>query len=294
MSRYFEAVQISDGVWAAIAKDPVWAMANAGFVDLGGQTLVFDTGFSPHAAKELRQAAEDLTQNRVAFLVNSHHHTDHVLGNQVFADAQIVAATQTKTLMQARLPRLVQEFSQLPQAILNAKAQKPTTAWEENLYALELAELEALLEMAPTFTPTLPNFGFDHTLEIEGSQRSVRLRTFGAGHTACDSVLLVDEVLFAGDLVLNQHLAFVAHGDPTAWQQRLGDLASLEFKKIVPGHGEVCTPSAIATMQAHLLELQEIAETTPDITTAQPPTHWLEWGLPASFRANMQFLHSRA
>jgi cyclase len=293
MSHYFEFAPIADGVWAALAKDPVWAMANAGFVDLGGQTLVFDAGFSPHAAKELRQAAEDLTQNRVVFLVNSHHHTDHVLGNQVFADAQIVAATETKTLMQKRLGRLAQELAQLPQAILQAKAQKPTSTWEEHLYALELAELEALLEMAPLLTPTPPNLGFNHTLEIQGSQRSVKIQSFGAGHTACDSVLLVDDVLFAGDLVLDQHLAFMAQGDPMAWQQRLADLAQLGFRQLVPGHGQVCTPSALATMQAHLFEMQEIAKNTTEISTAQPPLHWLNWGLPASFRANMQFLQTR-
>jgi cyclase len=52
-----------------------------GLVDLGGEILVFDTSWTPAAAREL------LGLGPVRWVVNSHWHGDHVRGNQVFEGA---------------------------------------------------------------------------------------------------------------------------------------------------------------------------------------------------------------
>jgi cyclase len=60
-SEHFELERLADGVYAAIATVDGAAYGNAGIVDLGEQTLVFDTFDSPRAADDLRVAAETLT-----------------------------------------------------------------------------------------------------------------------------------------------------------------------------------------------------------------------------------------
>ena len=73
-SRYFTLERIGDGAYAAIAIAGQGAMGNAGVVDLGGATLVFDTMLSLAAARDLRSVAEQLTRQRVRYAINSHHH----------------------------------------------------------------------------------------------------------------------------------------------------------------------------------------------------------------------------
>jgi cyclase len=287
---YFSLEQVADGVWAAIAQDPIFAMSNAAIIDLGDKTLVFDSSMSPIAALELRNLAEEITQKPVSYLVNSHHHLDHCLGNQVFADCTIISSDITKNLMQARFARLgIENFTQ---AILLLQKQVAITPWDKNLLALEIAELEMLQGL--DFKPTLPSLTFSNSLELVGSKRTAKIQTFGVGHTALDAVLSVDNVLITGDLVLDQNLAFMAHGDPQSWLERLTDLEQIQgMVHLIPGHGAVGKTSLFEDIRLQLLEMIALGKLEQNIATAQPPADWLEWGLPASYRANLEFLSTK-
>ena len=93
-TRHFTLRQLADGVYAAIHQERGWAVSNAGLVDLGGETLLFDTFMTPAAAQELRQVAEELMQQPVTYVVNSHYHNDHIWGNQVFrANTEIISTS---------------------------------------------------------------------------------------------------------------------------------------------------------------------------------------------------------
>ncbi|MEY4532041.1 MAG: hypothetical protein RLZZ156_2764, partial [Deinococcota bacterium] len=163
--------------------------------------------------------------------------------------------------------------------------------WEKNLLALELAELEMLQAFMHNFKPTLPSLTFSDSIELIGSKRTAKIQTFGVGHTASDAVLTVEEVLMAGDLVLNQHLAFMAHGNPQSWLERLTDLSQIQgIVQIIPGHGAVGQTNLVAAMRQQLLEMITLGNTVQNFAIAQPPSYWLEWGLPASYRANLEFL----
>jgi glyoxylase-like metal-dependent hydrolase (beta-lactamase superfamily II) len=90
-SPYFHIEQLADGVYAALVREGSGALGNAGIIDLGDETVLFDTMLTPGAAFDLRAAAEQLTRHRIRYVVNSHWHRDHVYGNQVFTDADIIS-----------------------------------------------------------------------------------------------------------------------------------------------------------------------------------------------------------
>jgi cyclase len=285
---------VADGVWAALSQDPIYAMSNAAIIDLGDKTLIFDSSMSAIAALELRQFAEEVTQKPVSYLVNSHHHLDHCLGNQVFADCLIIASHTTRDFMQARFARLIAESNHLTEALQTMQTQVARTPWEKNLLALELAELEMFQNLMPNFKATLPSLTFSQSLEITGSQRTVQLQTFGAGHTILDTVLITDDLLITGDLVLNKNIGFMGYEDPTEWLKRLNDLEGLDgIRHVIPGHGAVGHFSLIADMRQQLLEMIALGQSIEDVSTAQPPEPWLEYGLPASYRANLSLLQSK-
>ena len=280
-------------------------MSNAGIIDLGGQTLVWDTGTSPRAAIELKRVAEELTGRPVGLVVNSHHHLDHSLGNQVFAGSSILSTSITRDLMRARFEQLLEEVKEFPEWIAHTKTQLETVTDDFQRRALEfdLSEMLMLQEFMPNFKPTLPTITFEASLEFHGTGfnglgRTARAISFGAGHTGSDTVLHLPEdgILFTGDLVLVDHIPCVGHGDPEAWQERITDLESLEsITQIVPGHGPVATRDAISKMRETLLEMTALADVsdTNALEKVQVPEAWREWGLPSGFRGNLEFLFSK-
>jgi cyclase len=299
-SKFFKPEQIAHRVWAVISSDPTWMMSNAGIIDLGGQTLLWDTGTSPRAAIELKRVAEELTGRDVGIVINSHHHLDHSLGNQVFSASSIVSTRITRELMRARFEQLLEELKEFPEWIAQTKTKLETVTDDFARRALEfdLAEMLMLQEFVPNFKATLPTVTFETSLEFHGNARVARALSFGAGHTGSDTVLHLPEdgILFAGDLVLVEHVPWVGHGDPEAWQARITDLESLEpVTQIVPGHGPVATRDSLSKMRETLLEMIALAD-VPDaaaLERVQVPEAWREWGLPSGFRGNLQFLFDR-
>ncbi len=84
-SEHFQLQEIARGVYAAIGTPGGAAHSNAGIVDLGDQTLIFDTFETALAAEDLRVAAEHLTGRPATCVIISHAHADHWCGNQAFA-----------------------------------------------------------------------------------------------------------------------------------------------------------------------------------------------------------------
>lgn len=136
---FFELQEVADGVYAAIVVDGAGALGNAGFVNLGEETLVFDTFLSPQAAQVLRAEAERMTGNQIAYVVNSHFHGDHTYGNQVFADATILSTERTRELF-------LEANKQLPdpsefEAYFAAQEQRAATEQDERKRRAILTDL---------------------------------------------------------------------------------------------------------------------------------------------------------
>src|SRR5215210_2719213 len=85
----FEVVKVADGVYAAIRKEPpgLTVNANSVFIINDQDVVVVDTTLTPGTAKELLAALRRLTSKPVKYVVNTHWHDDHIMGNQVFRDA---------------------------------------------------------------------------------------------------------------------------------------------------------------------------------------------------------------
>src|SRR5262249_13826985 len=104
--------RVADGVFASVAEQGDVAVGNAGFVALGGETLVFDTPMSLHAARRLREAAEAHGTARTVLL--SHWHGDHVYGAAEFESAHVVATDRTAELMHERTSARLAQLKQTP------------------------------------------------------------------------------------------------------------------------------------------------------------------------------------
>jgi glyoxylase-like metal-dependent hydrolase (beta-lactamase superfamily II) len=261
---HFPLEQVADGAWAAIADSDL-AAGNAGLVDLGGETLVFDTSWTPAAARELLAAAT----GPVRWVVNSHWHGDHVRGNQVFEGATIVSTRATRELIATRD---AERLAGLRQELETTEDVPP-----------EIVEAVAEIE------PRLPDEVFDERRSFGRAE----LVTYGGGHTSSDAFLhLADAgVLFAADLVLVRSHAWMGDGHPQAWLGILDRLAGLDFDVLVPGHGDVGGRSDLDDFRAYLTDILAAAEEHG--AHAPIPERYRDWAFEDGWARNLAFLTGR-
>ncbi|MGR4043971.1 quinoprotein relay system zinc metallohydrolase 1 [Pseudomonas sp. JDS08PS003] len=222
--------QIAAGTWLLEGSTDNFAKANGGnivntaFIVTDSGVVVIDSGPSKRYGEALRQAIAATTDKPVIQLLLTHHHPDHVLGNQAFSDVPIGALAGTTALLRQQ-----------------------GDAMAENLYRMVGDWMRGTEVVLPTqvLEPGV--------LEVGGH----RLRLLGlSGHTGADLAILDENtgVLFAGDLVFYQR-ALTTPNSPglEAWLKDLDTLQGLSWKLIVPGHGPVASDAApFAQMRDYL------------------------------------------
>lgn len=187
-------------------------IVNAAFIVTDHGVVVMDTGPSFAYGKVLRAAVASVTDKPVIQVLLTHHHPDHVLGNQAFDDVPIAALAGTKKLLQEQGNYMAENmYRVVGDAMRGTEVLLPTQIIEEGL------------------------------MEIGG--HPLRLLSL-TGHTGADLAILDERtgVLFAGDLVFYQR-ALATPNTPglAAWLTDIDTLEKLPWKLIVPGHGPLAT-----------------------------------------------------
>ena len=252
-SKHFQIERLVDGVYVAVSSEQGYAICNAGIVDIGDKTIVFDTFISPEAAKDLLEAAEQLTSHKVTRVVNSHYHEDHIRGNQVFSpDVDIISTVWTREAIAQNEPKEISwEKENVPQRIIEAQSRLGVEKDPKRLRELAflIVYYRAMSESHPKLKTRLPNIVFEHKLVIYGTQRTVELLPF-AGHTASDVILYLPEekIAFMSDLLFINIHPYLPSGFPADWKQSLSKIEALGIQTAVPGHGPVGRSADLSLM----------------------------------------------
>ncbi|MGI8825307.1 MAG: MBL fold metallo-hydrolase [Chloroflexota bacterium] len=275
-------------------------------VDLGDRTLIFDTFLIPRAADELRAAAEALTGRPVEWVINSHEHYDHVLGNQVFAPtADIYATDRTRVLLAEYGPADLAEVTDNPQSHLHGletRLQEEQTERGRAFLERDLAEARAWVDALPDIDLRVPNVTFDERITLHGSQRSAELATYGGGHTESDAFLYLpqDRIAFLGDLLVVHAQPGFMTGDSEEWARILGQIEELDFDVAVPGHGPLGRKADCSLLREYICMVQrmtrEVADRGGSVEEAASislPPPFDQWDAPHAFRMNVEHLFGR-
>jgi glyoxylase-like metal-dependent hydrolase (beta-lactamase superfamily II) len=249
----FTLQTLAPGVHAVIGSWQTGSVANSGIVDLGDRTLVFDTFMTVPAARELQQAALELTGRPATWVINSHPHPDHIHGNIVFGDeATIIATSATREdLLKTGHRWLEDTRSDMLKGLEAAKGQPMAAMFQRILDGLPSAD-----------QLRFPTVAFDKRLSLHGTARRAELITFGGGHSPSDMLMwLPDErILFTADVVVSGGHPLLVHGDAKGWLQILDEINGLGAEIIVPGHGLVQGADATAMVRQYITDLLGLAE----------------------------------
>jgi quinoprotein relay system zinc metallohydrolase 2 len=220
-------VYVHAGAQAEASPDNAGAIANVGFIVGSRCVAVIDTGGSPAVGRALRAAIRAVTPLPVCYVVNSHVHPDHVLGNAAFvADRpEFVGHAKLAAAMAAR----GRVYVAAAQRVLGAAA--------------------ADAEIIP------PTRAITDRATLDLGDRALELRAWPTAHTDHDLTVFDQRTgtLWLADLLFIERIP-VIDGSLRGWLEVLGDLKGVTARLVVPGHGNVARdwPAASAAQERYL------------------------------------------
>jgi cyclase len=205
--------------------------ANVGFIVTGEGVILIDTPMLPSDARAWLAEITKRTNQKIIYIINTDHHRGHIIGDQYFPMATVIAheyawknmksygdsfRTRLLNLYRDRMPEAVEE-------------------WKQNL---------AIVEPEITYT--------GRTIFYKGD-KEIHIIPVG-GHTRATSVVYLptDNLIFAGDLVVTDRPPFLSQSNTKRWLQALTYLRKLNYDVMIPGHGEPCGKEATDKMSDFL------------------------------------------
>ena len=264
----FDFKKVADGIYGAIAKPTAMLNCNAAIIVNRDHVLVVDTHSKPSAAKALiTQIRDEITQLPVRYVVDSHLHGDHAMGNEAYPEVfggnvEVISSLKTREWMEKLgVSRLKESIDSVPQQVAALRS-KLETSKDESERAILKAHIEGLEEYRKEMTPpriTLPSMTFERRLVLHRGGREVHLIFLGRAHTAGDVVAFVpsERVIATGDL-MHGLLPYMGDGFPDEWPNTLKALEALEFDRVIPGHGSIQDgKSVLSQFRGYVEEITE-------------------------------------
>ena len=308
VSQNFIVEKIADGVYACIHKIGGKAICNAGIIDIGDGTIIFDTFLSPDAAGELPSLVKKLKLPPITYVINSHWHNDHIRGNQIFSkEVDIISTKKTAELIIINEPKEIaaektyapKQVAHLDSLLNNYQGDHTDRAYQTLLmwhgYFAALTENEIL-------ETRLPNVFIDKEKTIKGSKRNAKLLCYGGGHTESDLILYLpeDKIVFTADLVFIGMHPYLADGYIEDWKNYLTAIEDLEIEKLVPGHGNIGNANDLHMMKAYLEmvedQVQKMIDKGLSVTAADSisaPEPFSDWWFDSFFTMNLRFMYKQ-
>lgn len=224
------------GVNGAMFHDP--NIANSSFIIGTNAVAVIDSGGSPEEGQALLCAIRKVTELPIAYVITTHVHPDHQLGNITFR--------QHTAAVFIGHPKLPQATALLGPTYVD-RYNTATTDHDK----MQLNDL------------TAPDLLVENSLKVDLGERILRITAIKQAHTNNDLIVLDESsgTLWLGDLLFSDHIPVLGgSGSVNGWLATLNSLGQISgVKQYVPGHGPVQTPetAAIALEAAYLEQVRD-------------------------------------
>ncbi|RKZ98701.1 MAG: quinoprotein relay system zinc metallohydrolase 2 [Gammaproteobacteria bacterium] len=200
------------GVHEDASEKNIGAIANVGFIIGERCVAVIDSGGSYLEGTYLRQAIKKHTDLPICYVINTHVHPDHLLGNAAFKD------DTPEYIGHEKLP-----------AALAAREDYFARVFEDTLGSA-YAGTEFI---APTMTVRI-----GQPVTIDLGNRPLTLTAYTTSHTDHDLTILDNDTntLWTGDLLFMERIP-VMDGSINGWIETTQHLQSMDLNFVIPGHG---------------------------------------------------------
>ncbi len=212
-------------------------IANIGFIVGDSCVAVIDTGGNPDQGYALKNTIEQITIKPVCYVINTHVHPDHILGNIAFNQSRV------KFIGHKKLARAM--------------------AVRGEYYIAKASDQLAVKLTAKHIIPPDKPVKRHMTLDLGG--RKITLTAHPTAHTDNDLTVFDQntDTLWMSDLLFIGHLP-VIDGSLKGWLKELKRMEKHDYKVVIPGHGPVVTdwPKSLQSekkyLQTLLTEIREM------------------------------------
>jgi len=198
--------RVADNVF--IFTSELYAQVNAGAIIGPDWSVLIDTLAFPEETLEIRDFVEGRLNSPVRYIINTHHHADHILGTCWFPNAVVIGHVLCRELLSGpgREAFLV--------------------AQEHNR---ELRDVRLVL-------PEIVMDGGELSLRV--GKRTLQLMSFpGHSEDGIGVLLIEDRVLFSGDAMMP--IPYIVDGEFDDLVASIKRIPRLKLENLVQGHGEV-------------------------------------------------------
>jgi cyclase len=215
-SEVDKAVQLSNGVYFHQGDIEHHGHCNNGWVIFKDYVLVVDANF-PSGAQTILPKIRALTSRPIRFAFDTHHHGDHVYGNQIWVENGATPVAHTG---------VIEEMKRYETGYYGGKPGH----WEDTAKSRPDVAASHL---------TPPSVLFPRELYFDDGEQRVELLHLGIAHTHGDAMawLPKERILFSGDACVNGPYNFVGDGDVGKWIATLDAAKKLGARVVCPGHG---------------------------------------------------------
>jgi len=198
--------RIAESVYLFTSEE--YAQVNAGAVIGPEWTVLIDTLATPQETRQIREFVERRLNSRVRYLVNTHYHADHTIGNYLFPEATIVAHARCRELMDTRGRAALDKGREANRELRDVEVVLPQAVFDEGEISLRVGR--RILQL---------------------------LRLPGHSQDGIGVLILEDRVLFAGDAMMP--IPYLVDGDFEDQVESLKRFPRLKLENLIQGHGEV-------------------------------------------------------
>ena len=245
--------RLADGVYALIPQQRFDDLDGNSLVVIGKESmLLVDTGGSLESGRLLVAQLKKLSPLPLRYVVNTHWHYDHVLGNaailEAWPGAKIVAHDETarigETWAQYYPERALAALPAMRQRVANEASSgraadgRTLSSYELTVAQAQHANADRLERKFKESKYILPTMTFDDSLRLELGGRSVEVRHPGRGNTPGDAIVWIREagIIATGDLLVHP-VPYGFNSFPASWTFVMEWLLESRATTFLPGHG---------------------------------------------------------
>ena len=226
--------RVTEDVFVFISS--LYAEVSAVVVTTPDGAVVIDTLPFPEETSQVREFALRRCPRGIRYVINTHHHADHVYGSYLFPDAELIAHRQCRDIL--------------------------LKVGEESL-----AQAKAQTAMLAPVELRIPQLVFEVDLLLRLGEKTIHL-IHAPGHSP-DGVMVhlrEDKVLVASDILTPVPL--IVRGRPDEMIESLKEIKALSLENVIQGHGGVLlrgeidetVDSSIAYIETVRKEVQAIVD----------------------------------
>ena len=230
---------------------------NVGFLVGPEAVLVVDSQYKDMAPGIVEQIRL-VTDKPIKFLINTHHHGDHVGGNETFKPISVIIAhDNVRKRMLAAPQDILRDYPARVDAARKAGREDQAKGFQEQIEWAKTVKVEEI--PAPIVT-------YDSELRVHVNGETIQVWHTPPAHTDGDSAVYFEKanVLHLGDLFFNKVIPFIdvkGGGSPGGYLKALDAVVARvpADVTIIPGHGEVTDVAGLKLFRQYIVDVIDAA-----------------------------------